>query len=120
MRFEEFSMKVKETILPNLVLNNPKEGVSKIISITKNESICYKRKKSIIRINIKYIFEAYEHFKSCICTSNDLKNFNLKVFSGKGHSCNCTFFFMVLKRLSLCGDILGKGVRNSPFYVEIF
>jgi len=120
MRFEEFSMKVLETILPDLELKNPKEGISKIISITKNEFIRYKRKNSIIKIYIKDMFEAYKHFKSSTCSSNDLKDFNPKVFNREGHSCNCTFLFTILNKFSLCSEIKGKGVRNSPFYVEIY
>jgi hypothetical protein len=36
-----------------------------------------------------------------------------------GHSCNCTFLFLVLKEIGLCGEIKGAGKAGNPFYVDI-
>jgi hypothetical protein len=51
-----------------------------------------------------------------------LKKFRPTVFdsSQNGHSCNCTFLFIIFSKLNLLeGNIEGRGVRGDPFYVEI-
>jgi len=118
MNLDMFITKLKNKIIPNQIFENPKKGTSVIVKITK-DIIKYKRENSFISIPILSIFEVYNSFKGTKCTSSDLKLYKPKLFSKAGHSCNCTFTFLVLKELNLCDEILGKGVRNSPYYVNI-
>jgi hypothetical protein len=66
-------------------------------------------------------YNTYIKFKGKICSTNDLKSYASHIFDSKlnGHSCNCTMFFILLKELELTDRILGKGVKGSPFYVNI-
>jgi hypothetical protein len=60
----------------------------------------------------------YEGYWEDTCSSNDLKIYDPHIVISKsdGHSCNCTFVFLVLKELGLV-EIKGNGVRGNPFYV---
>ena len=62
--------------------------------------VSYKRGKSTIRVAIIDLFAAYAHFRGRRVSSCDLKMLAPHVFDSQarpaGHSCNCTFLFMVL------------------------
>ncbi|WDV48065.1 hypothetical protein PV797_10295 [Clostridiaceae bacterium M8S5] len=118
-------MDIKTIILEKanqgLVFVNPGGGTSEIIKVT-DRKITYKRGNSKISLSIESIQDVYDEFKSKQCTSSELKKYKQEVFSSKdnGHSCNCTFLFSLLNYLNLASEIKGKGVKNNPFYVEIF
>jgi len=56
-------------------------------------------------------------------SSVDLKTDNPSVFDSQarpaGHSCNCTFLFMVLHQMGIASNVHGRGVRGNPFYVDV-
>ena len=118
MNWEE---KIKEHLSVGKQLNNPGGGISTISKID-NEKISYIRGKSAITLYYKDIENVYLEYAGGTCTASDLKLFNPKVFDSKngGHSCNCTFIFMVFEELQLLqGSINGLGVRGNPYYIHI-
>lgn len=52
-------------------------------------------------------------------TSRDLRDYAPQLFDSSarpaGHSCNCTFLFMVLTKLVLTDGIRGEGKAYRPF-----
>jgi len=124
MDFEQFFNESKKIFSPGYVFKNPRSGETKIISFSNDGIVQYRRKKSNISFNIKYFYDSYIIFKGKKCASNDLKNYLPKVFNSKsrpaGHDCNCTVFFHLLNRLGVSSNIMGSGVRGSPFYVNIY
>jgi hypothetical protein len=122
MDFNEFESRLRRSIRVGEVLRNPKKGTSEIISITG--SICYKRRNSCISLVIRDMYETYLQFAGKDCSSNDLKEFMPAVYNSKarrlaGHSCNCTFLFLVLRKMCLAENIEGAGIRGAPFHVKI-
>jgi hypothetical protein len=69
------------------------------------------------------MFDAYARFKGGQMSSSDLKKIKPAVFDSQarpaGHSCNCTFLFMVLKEIGLITRIQGNGVSGNPFFVVL-
>ncbi len=82
----------------------------------------YIRGKSTIYVSFKDLFDAFKHFRGARVTSSDLQQFRPWVFDSSavkpGHSCNCTFLFLVCERLGLSSRIRGRGVRGNPYYVD--
>lgn len=117
---EELSDLIVKKIKKGMKFDNPQKGTSTIIFVSENQ-IKYKRGKSTIKIKMKDIIEVHEKFSGTKCTSNDLKTFRKEVFSSKdnGHSCNCTFFFILLNYLGFASNIEGRGVRGNPYYVNL-
>jgi hypothetical protein len=118
MNSDIFFNEIKKKIIHGLVFKNPGGGTSTIILINSKNRIHYRRGNSDIYIKIDDIFKAFNHFRKTKCTSIELKYFLPNVFKVKG--CNCTFFFLILNRLSLCSKIKGSGKKQSPFFVEIY
>ena len=80
------------------------------------------RGKSKIKINVDDIADAVDLFKGKNCTSMDLREWRPSIFDSKhnGHSCNCTFLFMLWKNADLIeGNIYGQGVKGKPFFVRL-
>ena len=69
------------------------------------------------------LYEAYAHFFGKNMTTTDLRGFKPSVFDSSarpaGHSCNCTFLFLLLFGMKLCGEIEGSGKSGKPFYVKL-
>jgi hypothetical protein len=101
------------------ILFNPGGGTSEIVFIDNNK-IVYERGKSKISIKINDIFGVYEKNNGNVF-SNKLKEEKPNIFDSRanGHSCNCTFVFMVFKEMGVVNKIEGAGVRGNPFYVNI-
>lgn len=120
MTYLEFYNNLNNSIREGLELKNPGKGYSIIKSVTENK-ITYIRGNSAISLKIDDIYNSYLLFKGKQCSTNDLKKYKPKVFDSRfnGHSCNCTFLFMILKEMNLAKDIYGKGVRGSGFFVII-
>jgi hypothetical protein len=120
MTYDEFFSKVKSNLSIGKVLLNPGGGTSKILSFTEN-NVTYQRGKSPIPISIKTLYELYEKYSGTTVSSTDLKEYLPKVFDSKhnGHSCNCTFFFMVMKEMGVIQRIRGDGKAHHPFYVDL-
>ncbi len=123
MKSSEFNELIEASIPVGTILENPGKGTSEISGYS-DKNISYIRRKSTIRVAFKDLFNAYSHFRGQQVSSSMLKDFESKVFDSNarpaGHSCNCTFFFLILVRLNLAGKIEGKGVTRNPFFVNIF
>jgi len=122
MEFEEFKSRIQNSIPVGTKLENPGGGVSTITS-HKDEKLGYIRGSSTIYVAYHDLFDAYSEFKGGNVTSSSLKEYAPSIFDPKarpaGHSCNCTFLFMVLQQLGLAGNIGGKGVKADPYFVRV-
>lgn len=118
-------MQLRELIFNSISVDtsfiNPGGGSSIVMSINQ-ERIVYKRGNSKISYKILDVLESYEYYKGEICSASDLKEFKPSVYDSTlgGHSCNCTFLFLLLDEIGLVENgIRGRGVRGDPFYVRI-
>ena len=97
--------------IPDEPMSNPRGGTSTIVKFD-NEKIIYRRGKSKIYLKMNKLYEAYENFKGSFVTTSDLKKFDQSFDSQarnpSGHSCNCTFAFMLLREAGLADDIVKK------------
>lgn len=120
MDIEQFKRKIKSTLYEGTVLDNPRRGTSTIKTLS-DCGISYVRGKSVIYISFQDIFDVFQCFVGGKVTSRDLKSYNPAIFESKanGHSCNCTFLFMLFKRMGLTSEVGGQGVKGSPYFVEI-
>ena len=87
------------------------------------EIVVYQRGTSRISVRSVDVYRAFDRFKGRRVSSSDLRCRMRTVFDPSarpaGHSCNRTFFFQVLQRLSLTtGPLEGRGVRGDPFAVR--
>ena len=122
MKFEDFKALFEKALPIGVVLSNPGGGNTTIISYAAN-SVSYKRGNSIMRPSLRALFDAYDRHRGQVVSSSDLKRESPEVFDSSarpaGHSCNCTFLFLALKRMGLAGELSGKGVRGSPFAITV-
>lgn len=117
MVYDEICNKIQE----GLVLNNPGGGSSTIKKITK-DFIEYIRGNSPIRISSNIINKVFDEYNHTEIKTPELKHKYPEIFDSNegGHSCNCTFLFLIFEQANLLeGTINGRGVRGSPFYVKL-
>jgi hypothetical protein len=124
----EFISTAKKILIAGKKFETPGGGINTIKNVSDNGFSYEKprkeplKKPSIISVVFVDFYTAYVEFKNKKCSSNDLKEYAPYIFDSKakegkkGHSCNCTMFFMVLKEMKLIDKIVGKGVKGSPFY----
>ena len=120
MRYHEFCRKITETLPVGTMLPNPGGGNSTIVSYTPRK-VVYQRGNSRIYVAFEDLYNAYDTFRGETLDSTTLRGLNPGVFDSKqsGHSCNCTFLFMVLKAIGVVNRIEGAGKRGNPFRVTI-
>lgn len=120
MENDEFVLLATTTVPVRTTLNNPKKGTTEIIRYNFG-NLCYRRKNSLMYVNLTHFAEAYNNFQGRPVSTTDLRNYKPNVFDSRhnGHSCNCTVFFLFLKEMGLTDIIEGNGVKNDPFRVEI-
>ena len=120
MDYIEFRRRITEKIPLGTKMQNPRKGDSTITSIS-DDKIGYRRGRSVFYIAFVDMYDAYVIFKGQTVSSTGLRKYNPGVFDSTqgGHSCNCTFLFMVLERLNIVDRIQGRGVGGYPFYVSI-
>lgn len=122
MDYEFFQTEVKRVLPRGKVFQNPGGGTSTVISNTE-QAVTYRRGSSNINVKFRDLFTAYSAFKGSSVSSVDLRKLAPSVFDSKGgppgHSCNCTFLFLVLKDIGVVKSIRGSGVRGNPYHVEI-
>lgn len=112
---------IDKNIQKGMVFNNPGGGTSIIVNVT-DTYITYKRKNSNIRLDTTDIIDVYTKYKGKEVCTKQLKSFKPSVFcsDNNGHSCNCTFLFLILEKIGLLeSGIEGKGVRGNSFGVRI-
>ena len=110
----------KGKVAKEMILKNPGEGTTTIVKYDEDR-LCYKRGQSSFYIDLKEFEAAYKKFKGSILKTNDLKEYKPEIFDSrqKGHSCNCTLFFMYLKEMGIISEVQGKGYAGDPFFVQI-
>ena len=120
MKYWEFYQRLVSSLPVGTVLRNPGRGTSEIVSYTDTQ-IVYKRGNSRIYVSIMDLYDAYERFRGKTVNSTGLRNYAPQVFDSTmgGHSCNCTFLFMVLRAIGTIARIEGEGKRGSPFRAVI-
>lgn len=105
------------TPAPETILPSPGRGACTIKGYSDG-NVSYVRGKSIIRVSLRDLFAAYAEFRGKEVTSRDLRDYAPQLFDSSarpaGHSCNCTFLFMVLTKLVLTDGILGEGKAYRP------
>ena len=118
LTLDEFQSLLKKSVPPGTVLPNPGGGCSKIKGYSEHR-VRYIRGKSPFSVNITDLFTAYIKFRGRRVSSRDLRNYAPGVFDSAalpaGHSCNCTFLFVVLTKLGLADGVCGVGKANQPF-----
>jgi len=122
MDFSEFKQRVHESIPKGTILDNPGGGTSTILSYPP-DAVSYRRGNSTMYVSLRDLFDGYVRFKGGHMSSSDLKVINPSVFDSQarpaGHSCNCTFLFMLLQKIGVVTHIQGCGVRGNPFFVDL-
>ena len=118
LTLDEFQSLLKESVPPRTILPNPGGGYTKIKGYSK-QRVRYVRGKSPISLNITDLFDTYIQFRGRRVSSRDLRNYAPGVFDSAarpaGHSCNCTFLFVVLTKLGLADGVSGAGKAHHPF-----
>ena len=119
MTYHDFQFRVIEALPPGTILPNPGRGTSKVKGYP-DARVSYIRGKSTISVSFTDLFAAYTAFRGKEVTCRNLRDYAPQVFDSSarpaGHSCNCTFFFMVLNKLGLADGIHGEGKPNRPFH----
>lgn len=120
MTKKEFETAIFKSIHEGQVFRNPLRGTSTIVEIDSNR-VRYNRGKSIISLTIGDMYKAYAKFAGKDASSSDLRAFNPELYDSKqgGHSCHCSFLFLVLSAMGLATGIQGGGARGDPFWVHI-
>ena len=115
----EFQASMVKNLPPGTVLDNPGGGKTTIKRYSDGK-VQYVRGSSSIRVAVRDLFSAYSNYRGVRVSSRDLRVYAPQVFDSTarpaGHSCNCTFLFMVLLQLSMADPIEGEGKAHRPFY----
>lgn len=92
-----------------------------LVSSAGRDNLYYIRGRSTMQVSLRDFYDAFTAFRSGTCETTALRQFRPHVFdsAAKGHSCNCTFFFLVLQKAGLAGEISGTGVRGNAFRANI-
>lgn len=113
-----FQKRMIANLPPGTVLRNLGCGTTTIKGYSSGK-VSYVRGKSTFRVAIGDLFSAYSSFRGTRVRSRDLRLYAPIVFDSAarpaGHSCNCSFLFMVLRQLGMADRIEGRGTRTDPF-----
>lgn len=122
MNLDAFVSTIQSTVPTGTVFESPGGGTSVVLAVS-NTSISYRRGNSRISISFEALFKAYTKFKGQQVSSSDLKEYAPSTFDSHarpaGHSCNTTFFFLLLQRIGISGEIGGSGVKGNPYFIHI-
>ena len=120
MLYRDFCQQVKAALPEKAAPRNPGGGTSTIVSYT-DRNIRYRRGRSIISVAFEDLHQAYEAFRGTTLDSTMLRAYKPQVFDSRrgGHSCNCTFLFMVLQAIGIVERITGADRRGHPFQIVI-
>jgi hypothetical protein len=122
MDFQAFKDQLRNAVRRGTVFQNPGGGTTEVVFVS-DDAVSYRRGKSKINVSLQDLFDAYRDHRGRHVSSTDLRIFRPSVFDSQskpaGHSCNCTFLFLILQRLGIVKDIQGKGVKGNPYFVKI-
>jgi len=120
MTYADFCQQLRAALPLGTVLPNPGGGTSTIVSYTAR-NVTYRRGHSRITMAWEDLYRAYLRFQGTTLDSTMLKDYQPRVFDSTrgGHSCNCTFLFLVLQAMGVVDRIGGAGRRGHPFQVVI-
>ena len=123
MELEIFIDRARALMPLGQVFENLGGGTSRIMTNDEGK-VCYKRGNSRIYVRWRDLHSAYMRFAGRRVSSSDLRKAMPSVFDSSarpaGHSCNCTFLFHLLTKLSLTeGGPEGRGVVGDPFAVRL-
>lgn len=118
----DFKTTLQSAVPVGTILQNPGGGTSEVVCIS-DEVITYRRGNTNMKVSLQNLFDAYWNFRGRAMSSTELRKFRPFVFDFSagpaGHSCNCTFLFLVLQRLGIVNAIEGKGISGNPFFVNV-
>lgn len=121
MELSAFRARIEANIAVGGVLPNPGGGTSTITRI-EDKGVRYRRGKSIMLLRWEIFYRAYRHFCGRFVDTGDLKAFDNSFDSAArdpaGHSCNCTFAFMLLERAVLADGIVKQGRRFGTHFLQ--
>lgn len=119
MEDREFRRRIEASISIGDVLPNPGGGTSTITKID-DKGIHYRRGKSVMLLKWGIFYGAYRQFCGRLVDTGDLRSFDNSFDSQArdpaGHSCNCTFAFMLLERAGLADRAVKRGRRFSAHF----
>ena len=100
-----------------IVLQNPKCGTSTITKI--DDKIHYKRGNTDFTLSVELIVKTFNNFHGNKCSTVNLAKFDKEYTDNTGAPhCGCTFFMLLMNKF-FGTDILGKGVRGDPYYINL-
>lgn len=121
MEFCAFRERIEENIAVGDVLPNPGGGTSTIVRI-EDKGVRYRRGKSIMFLRWDIFYQAYRQFCGRFVNTGDLRaldnSFDSAARDPAGHSCNCTFAFMLLERAGLADGIVKRGRRFGTHFLQ--
>jgi len=120
MKYEEFVYHLKANVPDGLIMKNPGSGISTVIWCDE-EQICYKRGQARLYVRLHDLYLGYSSHIGRRMSTSDLKSMQPRVFDSNrnGHSCHCTFLFLVLHRMGLTEEVQGAGRKGNPFWVSL-
>ncbi|WP_300773846.1 hypothetical protein [uncultured Desulfovibrio sp.] len=120
MDFGVFRQRIEGSIAVGDVLPNPGGGTSTITKI-EDKGVRYRRGKSVMLLQWDIFYRAYRQFCGGFVDTGDLRRFDNSFDSAArnpaGHSCNCTFAFMLLERAGLADGIVKRGRRFGTHFL---
>lgn len=118
MELSEFVSTIEKNIAIGTEFENPGGGTSVVKTITPL-NISYMRGNSRITVGLQALFQTYVHFSGKSVSCSELKKYAPNIFDSNarpaGHTCNCTFLFLLLMAVDLVDEIDGAGTRGNPF-----
>lgn len=122
MEFSAFRQRIEQHLAGGDVLPNPGGGTSTITRI-EDKGVRYRRGKSTMLLRWDILYRAYRQFCGRFVDTGDLRaldnSFDSAARNPAGHSCNCTFAFMLLERAGLADGIVKRGRRFGTHFLRI-
>lgn len=121
MEYGAFRKRIESHIAVGDVLPNPGGGTSTITKI-EERGVRYRRGKSVMLLQWDIFYRAYRQFCGRFVDTGDLRacdnSFDSRARKPAGHSCNCTFAFMLLERAGLADGIVKRGRRFGTHFLR--
>lgn len=117
----DFRQRIRESVAVGDVLPNPGGGTSTITKI-EDKGVRYRRGKSGMLLKWDILYRVWREFCGRYVDTGDLKAFDHSFDSAarnpSGHSCHCTFTFMLLERAGLADGIVKQGRRFGTHFLR--